>query len=103
MKILCAENDLYLAEIGRPAVLRVALGPRVAPDYDRSYWEKGGSGCLDADKRMKAIGMAKLVITASLKVYIFLGSRVLVSFVSLLLVCRFVLCFSVLAHLLNVL
>eukprot|EP00438_Fugacium_kawagutii_P018032 Skav216301 [mRNA] locus=scaffold494:161738:175993:- [translate_table: standard] len=44
VKILCAENDLYLAEIGRPAVLRVALGPRVAPDYDRSYWEKGGSG-----------------------------------------------------------
>lgn len=44
VKILTAEHDLYLAEIGKPAVLRVALGPRVAPDYDRSYWEKGGSG-----------------------------------------------------------
>ena len=44
VKILIAENDLYLAEVGRPAALRVALGPRVAPDYDRSYWEKGGSG-----------------------------------------------------------
>ena len=45
VKILCADHDLYLAEIGSPATLRVALGPRVAPDYDRSYWEKGGSGC----------------------------------------------------------
>ena len=36
VKILIAENDLYLAEVGRPAALRVALGPRVAPDYDRS-------------------------------------------------------------------
>ena len=44
MKILIAENDLYLAEIGSPALLRVALGPKVAPDYDRNYWEKGGSG-----------------------------------------------------------
>ncbi len=48
MKILCADQDLYLAEIGSPATLRVALGPRVAPDYDRSYWEKGGSGAQDA-------------------------------------------------------
>eukprot|EP00913_Durusdinium_trenchii_P006734 g6330.t1 len=44
VKILIAENDLYLAEIGSPALLRVALGPKVAPDYDRNYWEKGGSG-----------------------------------------------------------
>lgn len=48
VKILCADHDLYLAEIGSPATLRVALGPRVAPDYDRSYWEKGGSGAQDA-------------------------------------------------------
>ena len=55
MKILIAEHDLYLAEVGRPAALRVALGPRVAPDYDRSYWEKGGSGGWDASIIIVAI------------------------------------------------
>ena len=55
MKILCADHDLYLAEIGSPATLRVALGPRVAPDYDRSYWEKGGSGAQDAFVYMRCV------------------------------------------------
>ena len=57
VKILCAEHDLYIAEIGAPAVLRVALGPRVAPDYDRSYWQKGASGhgwCVWISKAAKA-------------------------------------------------
>lgn len=58
VKILCADHDLYLAEIGSPATLRVALGPRVAPDYDRSYWEKGGSGAQDAFVCVSCCGVA---------------------------------------------
>ena len=44
VKILMAEADLYIAEIGRPAALRLSLGPRMGPDYDRSYWQKGAVG-----------------------------------------------------------
>jgi len=56
-KILQADHDLYIAEIGAPAVLRVALGPRVAPAYDRNYWQKGASGhgwCVWISKAAKA-------------------------------------------------
>ena len=57
VKILQADHDLYIAEIGAPAVLRVALGPRVAPAYDKNYWQKGASGhgwCAWISKAAKA-------------------------------------------------
>eukprot|EP00928_Gymnodinium_smaydae_P050054 TRINITY_DN3366_c0_g6_i1.p1 TRINITY_DN3366_c0_g6~~TRINITY_DN3366_c0_g6_i1.p1 ORF type:complete len:1786 (+),score=300.32 TRINITY_DN3366_c0_g6_i1:41-5359(+) len=44
VKILAADNDLYLAEVGEPAALRIALGPRGAGDADRSYWNEGAAG-----------------------------------------------------------
>lgn len=44
MKILCAEWDLYIAEIGNPPLLRVALGPRHPGNPDETYWSKGPSG-----------------------------------------------------------
>mmetsp|Transcript_36477 Transcript_36477/g.77584 ORF Transcript_36477/g.77584 Transcript_36477/m.77584 type:complete len:786 (+) Transcript_36477:78-2435(+) len=44
VKILCADNDLYIAEIGEPACLRVALGPRDAGGADGSYWSNGPAG-----------------------------------------------------------
>ena len=42
MKILCAEADLYIAEIGEPAALRVALGPRYSEAEDQ--WQMGADG-----------------------------------------------------------
>ncbi|CAE8625288.1 unnamed protein product, partial [Polarella glacialis] len=44
VNILTAEADLYLAEIGSPPALRVALGPRGAGDADGNYWSSGPSG-----------------------------------------------------------
>mmetsp|Transcript_22935 Transcript_22935/g.64442 ORF Transcript_22935/g.64442 Transcript_22935/m.64442 type:complete len:277 (+) Transcript_22935:3-833(+) len=44
VKIMCAENDFYLAEIGSPPTLRVALGPRHAGDADGNYWRRGPAG-----------------------------------------------------------
>lgn len=42
VKILCADADLYIAEIGEPAALRVALGPR-SSDADGA-WQMGANG-----------------------------------------------------------
>eukprot|EP00438_Fugacium_kawagutii_P018424 Skav229322 [mRNA] locus=scaffold2688:43857:48392:- [translate_table: standard] len=42
VNILCADADLYIAEIGEPAVLRVALGPRHS-DADGA-WQMGADG-----------------------------------------------------------
>lgn len=42
--IHCAEADLYIAEIGRPPKLRVALGPRHPGEVDQSYWKAGPAG-----------------------------------------------------------
>jgi len=44
VSIKCADNDLYIAEIGEPATLRVALGPRQAGDADGGYWQQGAAG-----------------------------------------------------------
>ena len=57
VKILRADHDLYIAEMGSPAVLRVALGPKLGPEYDRNYWQKGASGhawCVWISKAAKA-------------------------------------------------
>jgi len=42
--IQCADADLYLAEVGSPPALRVALGPREAGAPDMKYWRDGPSG-----------------------------------------------------------
>eukprot|EP00929_Paragymnodinium_shiwhaense_P012461 TRINITY_DN11967_c0_g1_i1.p1 TRINITY_DN11967_c0_g1~~TRINITY_DN11967_c0_g1_i1.p1 ORF type:complete len:1741 (-),score=483.75 TRINITY_DN11967_c0_g1_i1:336-5558(-) len=44
VKIECADDDLYVACIGEPAGLRVALGPRHCNDPDMAYWQRGPSG-----------------------------------------------------------
>jgi len=44
VSIKCADHDLYIAEIGEPATLRVALGPRHAGDADGGYWQHGAAG-----------------------------------------------------------
>jgi len=44
VNIKCAEQDLYLAEIGKPPALRVALGPRDCNGGDGSYWTPGPMG-----------------------------------------------------------
>lgn len=44
VKICAAEHDQYIAEIGKPPALRVALGPRHCGDPDRNYWSNGPSG-----------------------------------------------------------
>jgi len=44
VKILCADRDLYMAEIGSPPVLRVALGPRSPGNPDGGYWSSGPAG-----------------------------------------------------------
>mmetsp|Transcript_66095 Transcript_66095/g.215010 ORF Transcript_66095/g.215010 Transcript_66095/m.215010 type:complete len:785 (+) Transcript_66095:111-2465(+) len=44
VNIIRADADSYVAEIGSPAALRVALGPRHAGDADGSYWEQGPQG-----------------------------------------------------------
>merc|ERR1719401_708650 len=44
VKIMCADHDLYIAEIGSPPALRVALGPRHAGDADGNYWSNGPAG-----------------------------------------------------------
>jgi len=44
VRIKCADHDLYLAEVGEPAALRVALGPRRPGDPDGNYWSKGPEG-----------------------------------------------------------
>ena len=40
VKILCADHNLYIAEIGEPAALRVALGPR----HSEAGWGVWGFG-----------------------------------------------------------
>jgi len=44
VKIECADNELYIATIGEPAGLRVALGPRGCGDPDMGYWKHVTSG-----------------------------------------------------------
>jgi len=44
VRILQADGDLYLAEIGNPPSLRVALGPRNAERPDKSYWSDAARG-----------------------------------------------------------
>lgn len=44
VNIHCADDTLYLAEIGSPPGLRVALGPRPAGQPDMNYWSNGPSG-----------------------------------------------------------
>mmetsp|Transcript_120077 Transcript_120077/g.299536 ORF Transcript_120077/g.299536 Transcript_120077/m.299536 type:complete len:767 (-) Transcript_120077:206-2506(-) len=44
VKIQCADQDLYIAEIGSPPALRVALGPRHPGDPDGNYWKNGPAG-----------------------------------------------------------
>jgi len=44
VNIKCADDGLYLAEIGSPPRLRVALGPRGAGEPDMNYWSRGPSG-----------------------------------------------------------
>lgn len=44
VKIMCAEDNFYLAEIGEPAALRVALGPRGGGEGDGGYWKHGAAG-----------------------------------------------------------
>ncbi|CAK9036719.1 unnamed protein product [Durusdinium trenchii] len=44
VNIQCADDTLYLAEIGNPPSLRVALGPRPAGQPDMNYWTNGPSG-----------------------------------------------------------
>jgi len=44
VKIHCADHDLYIAEVGHPAAIRVALGPRHAPKPDGSYWTEAAHG-----------------------------------------------------------
>ncbi|CAJ1385428.1 unnamed protein product [Effrenium voratum] len=43
VNITCADADLYIAEIGEPATLRVALGPRHS-DADGGYWQQAANG-----------------------------------------------------------
>jgi len=43
VNIMCADQDLYIAEIGEPASLRVALGPR-GSGADGGYWQDGAAG-----------------------------------------------------------
>lgn len=42
VNILCADAELYIAEIGEPPALRVALGPRHSEVT--SEWRQGASG-----------------------------------------------------------
>mmetsp|Transcript_106076 Transcript_106076/g.188657 ORF Transcript_106076/g.188657 Transcript_106076/m.188657 type:complete len:864 (+) Transcript_106076:49-2640(+) len=42
--IKCADDGLYLAEIGSPPAIRVALGPRGAGEPDMNHWSHGASG-----------------------------------------------------------
>ncbi|CAE7520500.1 AMY1.4 [Symbiodinium microadriaticum] len=44
VNIQCADDTLYLAEIGQPPALRVALGPRPAGQPDMNYWSHGPNG-----------------------------------------------------------
>jgi alpha-amylase len=44
VRILQADGDLYLAEIGNPPALRVALGPRGTERPDKSYWSDAARG-----------------------------------------------------------
>lgn len=44
VNIMCAEDNFYLAEIGEPAALRVALGPRGGGEGDGGYWKHGAAG-----------------------------------------------------------
>jgi len=44
VNIQCADDTLYLAEIGQPPALRVALGPRPAGQPDMNYWTHGPNG-----------------------------------------------------------
>eukprot|EP00437_Effrenium_voratum_P019463 CAMPEP_0181446782 /NCGR_PEP_ID=MMETSP1110-20121109/26285_1 /TAXON_ID=174948 /ORGANISM="Symbiodinium sp., Strain CCMP421" /LENGTH=702 /DNA_ID=CAMNT_0023570877 /DNA_START=28 /DNA_END=2136 /DNA_ORIENTATION=- len=44
VNIQCADDTLYLAEVGSPPGLRVALGPRPAGQPDMNYWTNGPAG-----------------------------------------------------------
>merc|ERR1711972_449514 len=46
VKIKCAEQDLYIAEVGEASkgLLRIALGPRDSGNPDRSFWSDGPQG-----------------------------------------------------------
>mmetsp|Transcript_115692 Transcript_115692/g.258563 ORF Transcript_115692/g.258563 Transcript_115692/m.258563 type:complete len:675 (-) Transcript_115692:100-2124(-) len=44
VRIKCADHDLYLAEVGEPAALRVALGPRRPGNPDGNHWSMGPEG-----------------------------------------------------------
>eukprot|EP00746_Dinoflagellata_sp_MGD_P128368 gnl/MRDRNA2_/MRDRNA2_62752_c0_seq1.p1 gnl/MRDRNA2_/MRDRNA2_62752_c0~~gnl/MRDRNA2_/MRDRNA2_62752_c0_seq1.p1 ORF type:complete len:830 (+),score=120.61 gnl/MRDRNA2_/MRDRNA2_62752_c0_seq1:74-2563(+) len=44
VRILCADHDLYKAEIGSPPTLRVALGPRAGGESGNDYWRKAVQG-----------------------------------------------------------
>lgn len=44
VNILSADDTLYLAEIGKPPALRVALGPREAVKPDMKYWSDATAG-----------------------------------------------------------
>ena len=44
VKILCADQDLYIAEMGSPPTLRVALGPRAVGDPGGNYWQRAVRG-----------------------------------------------------------